>query len=54
MIEEYYIEDLTLDKLDKLVERGDIFIVSSKTALLPQSVSDPERDAFWGNRDKQS
>lgn len=52
MIPIYNIEDLTIDKIDTLIERGVVFDITSKTAVLPKIGSDNERDSFGSNRDK--
>ena len=54
MIKTYYIEDLTLDDVDALVERGVCFNVTSKAALLSERDSAGNRDAFWYPGDKST
>lgn len=53
MIKTYYIEDLTLDDVDALVERGVCFDVTSKVALLSERDDIGNRDTFWYDGDKQ-
>lgn len=48
----YYLEDLTLADIDKLIERGVCFDITSKTTLLPKDSSSVQRDHFWSDRDK--
>lgn len=50
----YYIEDLTIEELDRLVEKGKIFDVTSKTSVLSKSESYGDRDAFWRDGDKRA
>lgn len=47
MIKVYYIEDLSIEEVDAMIEKGEVFDVVSKAALL-QSDGTGERDAFWG------
>lgn len=54
MIPVYYVEDLTIEKVDKLIERGVVFDIASKATVLPKSNSYPECDAFWLGRDKRT
>lgn len=54
MIKTYYIEDLTLDDVDALVERGVCFDVTSKVALLSERNDIGNRDTFWYDGDKQT
>lgn len=54
MIKTYYIEDLTLDDVDVLVERGVCFDVTSKVALLSERDDIGNRDTFWYDGDKQT
>ena len=49
MIKTYYIEDLTVDEVDELVERGVCFDVTSKNALLSERKCSINRDAFWSS-----
>ena len=51
MIPIYNIEDLTIELVDSLVERGVVFDVTSKTSVLSKGRSSDARDAFWGSRD---
>ena len=52
MIPTLYIEDLTIDEIDDLIERGVVFDVTSKTAVLSKDRSNDERNSFWSNGDK--
>jgi len=54
MIPTYFIEDLTIPEVDKLIEKGVVFNVTSKASVLPKSNRVPNRDAFWGTRDYDS
>ena len=45
----YYVEDLTLADIDKLIERGVCFDITSKTTLLPKDSSTLQRDHFWSD-----
>ena len=54
MIPTYFIEDLTIPEVDKLIEKGVVFNVTSKAAILPKNNSVPNRDAFWGMRNFNS
>lgn len=58
MIPVYYIEDLTVEEVDSLVERGVVFDIASrntdKTTLLSRDVNTKDRDAFWYGGDKQT
>lgn len=45
------IEDLTIDMIDELIERGVVFDVTSKTTVLSENTSNSERDAFWSSGD---
>lgn len=47
MIPTFFIEDLTIDKVDDLVEKGVVFDVTSKTAVLSKNRSNRARDEFW-------
>lgn len=49
MIKTYYIEDLTVDEVDELVERGVCFDITSKNALLSERRGRVNRDAFWSS-----
>ena len=53
MIKVYYIEDLSVEDVDALIEKGEVFDVVSKTSIL-QSRSAGDRDSFWGDGDRQS
>lgn len=53
MIPIYNIEDLTIDIIDDLVERGVVFDVTSKATLLPKSTGNDANDAFWRNRSRE-
>ena len=53
MIKVYYIEDLCIADVDELIEKGEVFDVSSKASLLSHN-GDDERDAFWGPRGRLS
>lgn len=53
MIQVYYIEDLTIDMIDNLVEKGVVFDVASKTSLLPKNTSHNERDTVRSSRNKR-
>ena len=53
MIPIYYIEDLTLDMIDELVERGVVFDVTSKTSVLPKSAGNYARNPIWSSGDKR-
>ena len=54
MIPIFYIEDLTIDEIDDLVERGVVFDVTYKATLLSENRSNLSRDAFWSDGDKCS
>ncbi len=54
MIKVYCIEDLTIEMLDTMVERGEVFNVTSKSTLLSKSSNNGERDAFWRDGDKHT
>ena len=54
MIPILYIEDLTIDDIDDLIERGVVFDVTSKTTVLSKNRSDDERNSFWSNGDKRT
>ena len=45
----YYVEDLTLADIDKLIERGVCFDITSKTTLLPKDSSTLQGDHFWSD-----
>lgn len=49
MIKVYYIEDLCIEDVDAMIEKGEVFDVSSKATLL-QNNGDSERDSFWRPR----
>lgn len=49
MIETYFIEDLSLADLDKLIERGVCFDVASKNTLLPESGGYSKGDNIRGS-----
>lgn len=51
LVETYYLEELDLETLDSLIEKGVCFDVISKNAILPTDSRDSEKDAFWGIRD---
>ena len=40
----YFIEDLTIEDMDTLIERGVVFDVTSKNALLPKDRGELHRD----------
>lgn len=52
------IEDLTVEDVNKLIERGVVFDITSrqsnKPSLLRRDVNNKERDTFWGNGDKST
>lgn len=52
MIPTYYIEDLSLEDLDNLIEKGECFDVTSKVAVLPTRDSDVQRDSVRSDRSK--
>lgn len=54
MINTYYIEDLTLEQVDALIEKGEVFNVQNKSSILPESRVRGERDAFWGIGDNNT
>ena len=52
MIPVYNIEDLTIAKVDELIERGVVFDVTSKASVLSKNRGNNERDAFWSGGNK--
>lgn len=56
MIKSYFVEDLTLEKVDKLIESGEVFNVRNKTPVLPETRVPGDRDEVWGigNNDPHS
>ena len=54
MIPIYDIEDLSIERIDELIEKGVVFDVSSKTSVLSKGPSYNARDAFWSDRDKRA
>lgn len=54
MIPIYYIEDLTIEKIDELVERGVVFDIASKTSVLSKNRRNNENDEIWSSRDKRA
>ncbi len=54
MIPIYNIEELTIEMMDTLVEKGGIFDVTSKASILSKSKCIGERDEFWRDGDKHS
>lgn len=50
MIPVYVLERLSLDDIDKLVEKGVVFDVRSEASLLSENKRDGDRDAFWSGR----
>lgn len=52
MIPTYFIEDLTIEDLDALIERGACFDVVSKNAVLPENRGELRRDNVRGGRDE--
>lgn len=48
MIEVFNVEDLTIDDVDDLIEKGVVFNVRSKATVLPESRCKGDRDSFWG------
>ena len=54
MIKTYYVEDLTLEQVDALIEKGEVFNVQNKSAILPESRSHGGRDSFWGIGDNDT
>lgn len=49
MIPTYYIEDLSLEDLDTLIEKGECFDVTSKVAVLPVCDGDVHGDSVRGS-----
>ena len=47
MIPVYNIEDLTIEMVDDLIEKGVVFDVTSKASVLSTSNSVEVRDTFW-------
>lgn len=43
----YNIEDLSLDDMDKLIERGEVFNVQSKSSILSQCDTTSKEYSFW-------
>lgn len=54
MIPVYVIEDMTIEMMDALIEKGRVFDVTSKASILSKSTSDGDRDDFWRSGDKYS
>lgn len=54
MIPIYYIEDLTIEKIDELVERGVVFDIASKTSVLSKNRRNNENDEIWSSRNKRA
>ncbi len=54
MIQVLYIEEVSIEEVDALIEKGIVFDLSSKATLLPSGHRVPKRDAFWGKEDKQA
>lgn len=52
MIKTYYVEDLSIEDVDKMVERGVCFDVTSKVSLLSNTAGNNRNDAFWFPRDE--
>ena len=48
----YKLSDLTVDKVEKLIEKNEVFDIES--SLLSGSGSNSERDAFWNTRDEHT
>lgn len=47
MIPILFIEDLSIEDIDRLIEKGDVFDITSKNAVLPKGSSLSRRDSFW-------
>jgi len=54
MIPIYYIEDLTLEQIDELVERGVVFDIASKTSVLSKNRGNSSPDKIRSNGDKRT
>ena len=54
MIPIYNIEELTLEMIDELVERGVVFDITSKTSVLSKSRSDDAYNSVWRSRNKRT
>lgn len=50
MIPVYNIEDLTIEMVDKLIDKGVVFDVRSQASVLPKTAEDCEADRFWSDR----
>lgn len=50
MIPVYILERLTIEDIDRMVEKGVVFDVRSEASLLSEGNSSSERDAFWSSR----
>ena len=54
MIPIYYIEDLTIEEVDRLIERGVCFDITSKNTVLSKRTGNVNRDDFWCSGNKLS
>lgn len=47
MIKTYFIEELTIEDIDGMVERGEVFDLTSKAAILSSDECNTNRNSFW-------